>query len=103
MPIGKVTYSSAAGYIREQVMLATSSKLNASTQKDRKYYVGMMHGYVSALNILLRSPEGKDSEVGFPDYHGTDKSRVLAEVERFVGGPDRMIELGFYPAKEVAA
>ena len=99
----KVTYSSAAGYIREAAMRAASRKLNQTTQRERARMSGEMHAYVSSLNILLRSPEGKDSEIGYPDYHGVDESRVLAEIERFVGGRGRMIELGFYAKEEVAA
>jgi hypothetical protein len=90
-----VTYSSAAPYIREALMRAVSVKLAAKTQRDRARHVGEMQGLVSALKILLRSPEGKDSEVGYPDYHGANEGRVLAEIERFVGGAHEMIELGF--------
>lgn len=99
----KVAYSSAAGYIREAIMRAASGKLNQTTQRERARATGEMYGLVKALDILLRSPEGKDSEVGYPDYHGTDESKVLTEIERYVGGRDRMIDLGFYKAEEAVA
>jgi hypothetical protein len=102
MPI-KVTYSSAAGYIREAAMRAAYSKLNQPTQRERARASGAMHAYISALDILLRSPEGQDSEVGYPDYHGVDENRVLTEIERFVGGRHRMVELGFYADEKVTA
>jgi hypothetical protein len=93
-----VAYSSAAPYIREALMRAASIKLAAKTQRDRARNVGEMQGLVSALKILLRSPEGKDSEVGYPDYHGVNEGLVLTEIERFVGGEGEMIELGFRAA-----
>jgi len=100
----KVTYSSAAGYIRERAMQAAYSKLNQTTQRERARKTGEMHAYVTALEILLASPEGKGSEPGYPDWHGgSSESRVLDEIERFVGGRERMVELGFYPAEVVAA
>lgn len=92
------TYSSAAPYIREALMRTTSTKLSAKTQRDRIKYAGGMHAFVSALKILLHSPEGKDSPIGYPDYHGSNESKVLAEIERFVGGEGEMIALGFKEA-----
>ena len=59
MPIGKITYSSAAGFIRERAMQAAYSKLNQGTQRERARKAGEMHAYVSALEILLRSPEAR--------------------------------------------
>ena len=99
----KVTYSSAAGYIRERAMQAAYSKLNQHTQRERARKSGELHAYITALEILLHSPEGQDSEAGYPDYHGTGETAVLIEIERFVGGRDRMIELGFYAKEEVMA
>jgi hypothetical protein len=91
----KVTYSSAAPYIREALMRAASRKLSQRTQREQARASGEMQGLVSALKILLASNDGKDSEVGYPDYHGVNEGRVLAEIERFVGGAHEMIELGF--------
>jgi|tagenome__1003787_1003787.scaffolds.fasta_scaffold20953080_3 hypothetical protein len=99
----KVTYSSAAGYIREALMRATSSKLNQTTQRERARASGEMTGLTKALTILLNSPEGKDSEAGYPDYHGVDESRVLTEIERYLGGRDEMVKLGFYADEKVTA
>jgi hypothetical protein len=79
-------------------MRTTYTKLNAKTLRDKAKYTGGMHAFVSALKILLRSPEGKDSPIGYPDYHGINESKVLAEIERFVGGEDEMIALGFKEA-----
>jgi hypothetical protein len=104
MPI-KVTYSSATGYIRERAMQAAYSKLNQSTQRERARKSGEMQAYITALEIVLKSPEGQDSEPGYPEWHGgSSERRVLDEIERFVGGPERMVELGFFqPEEEVAA
>ena len=95
--MGKLTksYSHAAPYIREQILNATSLKLTASTQRDKRSYSFEAHGLIKALDILLRSPEGEDSPAGYPEYHGFNEAAVLAEIERYVGGEDRMLELGF--------
>ena len=91
-----VTYSSAAPYIREALLNAAGLKLHARTQRDRKEYVGEMMGLVRALKILLASPEGQESPVGFPEFHGAHGA--YEEVERFVGGEHEMIALGFKEA-----
>jgi len=85
-------------------MQAAYSKLNQGTQRERARKSGEMHAYISALEILLRSPEGKGSEPGYPEWHGgSSEAKILEEIQRFVGSRDRMVELGFYPAEEVAA
>lgn len=89
------TYSHAAPYIRLRVLNAASLKLSAKTQRNQRQYSGQMFGLINALDILLNSPEGKDSPVGYADYNEYNKKAVLAEVERYVGGEDRMRELGF--------
>jgi hypothetical protein len=87
------TYSHAAPYIREQLLNAASLKLSQSTQRERRFYMGMMQGLVHALKILMSSPEGQDSPKGYPEFHGA--RGAYAEVERFVGGEHEMRELGF--------
>ena len=67
-------------------MRATYNKLNQRTQRERARCSGEMHAYISALKILLSSPEGKDSEVGYPEFHSGSETAVLIEIERFVGG-----------------
>jgi hypothetical protein len=89
------TYSSAAPYIRESIMRAASGRINAKTQKRRREYTGELFGLVHALKILLRSPEGVDSPAGYPEFYGGNEQLVLADIERFVGGPKQMLELGF--------
>ncbi len=90
-----VTYSSAAPYIREAIIRATYSKINESTQRERARKEGTMYGLVSALKILLASPEGENSEVGYPEWHGTGETAILTELERYLGGAHEMQALGF--------
>lgn len=89
------TYSHAAPYIRDAILSAAQSKLTATTQRSQREYLGQMFGLTRALDILLNSPEGKDSPEGQPTYRGIDPSGVWAEVERFLGGADRMAVYGF--------
>ena len=89
------TYSHAAPYIRLQVLNAARQKLNAKTIRKQRECSGQMFGMIQSLDILLSSPEGKDSPIGYPDYHGGNEKAVLAEVERYVGGEHRMRDLGF--------
>lgn len=99
----QVEYSHAAPYIREALMRAADGKLSQTTQRERARKDGEMLGLTKALNIMMRSNDTKDSEVGYPDYHGVNESKVLAEIERYVGGRHEMVKLGFYPSEEVAA
>ena len=90
------TYSHAAPYIRLQILNAVNTKMNAKTQRKQREYTGQMFGLTMALDILMHSPEGEDSPAGYPDYHGGNEKATLKEIERFLGGPERMFELGFY-------
>lgn len=92
------TYSHAAPYIREAIMRATYSKLNQTTQRERARMEGKMFGLVSALKILLASPEGENSEIGYPEWHGTGETAILTELTRYVGGEHEMVALGFKAA-----
>jgi len=93
MPGLTITYSHAAPYIRHQMLNAASSKLATKTQRDKRYYTGVMHGLTLALGILLKSPEGQDSPKGYPEFHGA--TGAYDEIARFVGGEHEMRELGF--------
>jgi hypothetical protein len=88
-------YSHAAPYIREQILNATSRRLSATTQKSKREHTGEMTGLIKALKILLASPEGTDSPIGFPKFTAGNFTTTFAEVERFVGGTHEMVALGF--------
>jgi hypothetical protein len=93
-------YEHAAPFIREQILNAGSRKLHATTQKARREHVGEMTGLIKALKILLSSPEGEDSPIGFPKFTAGNFGETFAEIERFVGGAQEMVALGFTPAAD---
>lgn len=91
-----VHYTHAAPYIREKILTAAGLKLSARTQRDQRKYGGQLHGLILALEIVLRSEDCQGSPDGYPPFGGFDKAKVLAEVQRYLGGSEaRMIELGF--------
>lgn len=92
------TYSHAAPYIREAILNTMSLKLSANTKRDQYAYGFQLHGLIQALEILLASPEGKNSPTGQPDFWG--HRGAYAEAERYVGGRERMLKLGFEPIME---
>ena len=93
--MGRVTttYSHAAPYIRHSILNTASLKLGAQRERDKSRLSGEMFGYIAALKILLASPEGADSPVGYPEFRG--RPEAVAEVTRFVGGEHEMQVLGF--------
>ena len=102
MPI-KVTYSSAAWLHPRGADASDHSKLNQGTQRERARKSGEMHAYISALKILmsLTRRQGQRGSVSGIAWRSS-KSKVLAEIERFVGSRHEMIELGFYAKEEEA-
>jgi hypothetical protein len=93
MPL-KVTYSHAAPFIRQQVLAHADLKLSASTQRERRYEVGVMYGLTSALQIMMQAEDTKELVVpGRPKFRGS--KRAIDEVKRYLGGEQEWAKLGF--------
>lgn len=87
-----VHYSHAAPYIRNRAAYAADSMANATTLRKKAEHRGQLFGLVSALEILMSSPEGKDSEAGIADVD-TLPFGAVTKLREFLGGAHRADEL----------
>jgi hypothetical protein len=76
-----VSYEAAAPFIRRQAAYAITNRNGSRTQKERAAFGGELNGLVSALRILMNSPEGKDQPGGIADEQALplDSVRALRE------------------------
>lgn len=95
-----VTYTHAAPFIREALVMACRQAADASTLRDRRYYMGQAYAFGRALEIMSDSGDQTPIE-GIHEPGGFQDARGYGYVRRFLGGSgDDFEQLMGIPAVE---